>query len=632
MRRQIPLKTGVQILAGLLAGLMTSAGPALAAKRVAFVVGVNTYDNLSPTQQLKTAVNDVRALSKALTGLGFEVVKVEDARRSEFNRGWQGFLNRLAPDDTVAVFFSGHGVELNGLNYLLPRDVPAIRTGEEELLRREALGVADLIADLRDRHPMMSLIVLDACRDNPFKRAGTRSVGGNGGLAAVQPPEGTFVMFSAGAGEMALDRLSDADPVPTSVYMRHLLPLLAKSGLALPDIAQQVRRDVHMTAGAAGHKQTPAYYDEVIGRFCLAGCEAQITMGPKLDDEGQPRPQPKPDVAVAASARAIAMDPQDAEAFYTRANALRTKKDYDAAIADYTATLRIDFAHIRALVGRGMSYREKGEVDRAIADFTEAARLDPTKAVIYNHRGLTKYLKDDVDGAIADFGEAIRVDPKYAYGHYNRGRLLYLRKRRHDSAITNLTEAIRLNPKYTSAFNYRGLAYAAKGDQDRAIADYDAALRIEPGYKYALANKAVIQRRKGDYDGAIANYDAAIRSDPAYALAWSGRATVHHEKKDYGRAIADFGEFIRLEPGNAYGYNSRAWNYFKNNEAAKGLPDVEKAIDIAPNLAIAFDTRAHINEVLGKTDAAIADFKRALALDPRIEASQAGLKRLVVAP
>ncbi len=82
----------------------------------------------------------------------------------------------------------------------------------------------------------MMLYVVDACRDNPFVSSTGRSIGGTRGLTLVEPPSGTFVMFSAGAGETALDRLSDDDPNPNSVYTRVLLPSLrprAKSATSL---------------------------------------------------------------------------------------------------------------------------------------------------------------------------------------------------------------------------------------------------------------------------------------------------------------------------------------------------------------------------------------------------------------
>jgi hypothetical protein len=109
-----------------------------------------------------------------------------------------------------------------------------------------------------------------------MRSSGTRG----GGLAPLkgEPPKGTFIMYSAGAGESALDRLPGNDPDPrNSIFTRKLLPLLGTKGLALHDLARQLRADVLQLASTVPHQQRPAYYDGVIGKYCLAGCEAGRT-------------------------------------------------------------------------------------------------------------------------------------------------------------------------------------------------------------------------------------------------------------------------------------------------------------------------------------------------------------------
>jgi hypothetical protein len=126
----------------------------------------------------------------------------------------------IEPGDETAFFFAGHGVEISGQSYLLPRDVPKPQSGEASLVKNESLSVMQLLDDLQEKSPRVSLVILDACRDNPFAADGTRSVGGTRGLARVEAPEGTFVMYSAGAGQTALDPLSDSDADANSVFTR----------------------------------------------------------------------------------------------------------------------------------------------------------------------------------------------------------------------------------------------------------------------------------------------------------------------------------------------------------------------------------------------------------------------------
>jgi hypothetical protein len=262
---------GVVLLTALVA-LVTAA---VAESKYAFVVGIDRYDNLPPSAQLKKAIGDARAMGDTLAALGYNVTSVIDPTRGQFVARWYQFLDQVRPGDTLAFVFSGHGVELEGANFLIPRDVPGVRSGREGQLRSESLSFGQLLTDMRERQPAFSFVVLDACRDNPFERGG-RTVGGRRGLGRVEALEGTFVMFSAGAGQTALDRLDDADSVPTSVFTRVLVPLMRKPGVSLLDMADQVGEQVQALARTAGHDQTPAFYSRVIGgrHVCLAGCGA----------------------------------------------------------------------------------------------------------------------------------------------------------------------------------------------------------------------------------------------------------------------------------------------------------------------------------------------------------------------
>lgn len=286
-----------------LAAALLVIAPQASAKRVAFVVGVDAYDNLPAQEQLQKAVNDAHALGETLKGLGYQVVSADNADRRGFNESWQKFLSAIEPGDETAFFFAGHGVEISGQNYLLPRDVPKPQSGEASLIKNESLSVTQLLDDLQDKSPRVSLVILDACRDNPFAADGTRSVGGTRGLARVEAPEGTFVMYSAGAGQTALDRLSDSDADANSVFTRSLVPLIKTPGLRLQEVALKVREQVVELANSVGRKQTPAYYDQVIGRFCVAGCETALA-------EAKPESVPPPAPLPAASAPAAPPNPQ----------------------------------------------------------------------------------------------------------------------------------------------------------------------------------------------------------------------------------------------------------------------------------------------------------------------------------
>ena len=241
--------------------------PALAAKR-AFVLGINAYEKVP---KLQKAVNDGKAVSQLLQELQFKVTSFSDAGKATFQKGWGDFLNSLREGDTVLFYFAGHGVQLEGLNYLLLKDTSDGTKGDQAV-RDENIFFHDLLGPVEARKPKASFYILDACRDNPFGgKAKGKALGQARGLARLESVFGTFVMYSAGPEEQALDALSANDKEPNSVYTRRLLPLLRDKELSLVDVATRIQVQVEEDARTkGGHQQRPAYFDGILGHYNLA--------------------------------------------------------------------------------------------------------------------------------------------------------------------------------------------------------------------------------------------------------------------------------------------------------------------------------------------------------------------------
>lgn len=246
--------------------LTLAASPAMAEKRVALVIGIDKYTEVPP---LRKAVGDAKAVGAALEKLGFTVKLVTDAGRRSLNRSLAVFEHSLGAGDIALVHYSGHGVELDGENYLPPADIPRPTSGNRNYVKDEAIGLTTIVERLKPTGAATRILIVDACRDNPFTQVGVRSIGATRGLARAEAPKGTFIMYSAGYGQLALDRLNDADLEPTSVFTRVLLKYIAVEGREITELAKDVRVEVAALANKVGHDQFPAYYDELAGRFFL---------------------------------------------------------------------------------------------------------------------------------------------------------------------------------------------------------------------------------------------------------------------------------------------------------------------------------------------------------------------------
>jgi hypothetical protein len=227
--------------------------------RRALIMGNDTYKEVAV---LQNARSDARAMSKTLGRLGFEVSTHLDLTERGMKEAIRTFKSQIRGGDEVVVFFAGHGVQLGATNYLLPVD---IRGQSEDQVRDEAIPLQRVLDDFQDTKARFALAIIDACRDNPFKTAG-RAIGGRG-LASTSAATGQMVMFSAGTGQQALDRLGPQDREPHGLFTRVLLKEIDKPGVSIERLVRNVRNEVARLSKTVGHEQVPAVYDQTLGDF-----------------------------------------------------------------------------------------------------------------------------------------------------------------------------------------------------------------------------------------------------------------------------------------------------------------------------------------------------------------------------
>lgn len=234
-------------------------------ERFALVIGNSDYEFIA---DLDNTLNDSQAIARSLQSVGFKVFHAQNVTRRALNDAIDQYLAAVTPGSEALVYYAGHGVELGGENYLLPTDIRQLRPSQQRRLREESVGLTQLLADLKTRQARVNLVLLDACRDNPFPKENTRSLGSNAGLGRIDPPNGTVVVYAAAAGEKALDKLSEDDTNPNGLFTRHLLDLIDKPGLEIRPLVQELKERVYNQARTASLRtQRPSYYDGLIGKF-----------------------------------------------------------------------------------------------------------------------------------------------------------------------------------------------------------------------------------------------------------------------------------------------------------------------------------------------------------------------------
>lgn len=300
---------------------------ASAGKRVALVIGNNTYQTVGT---LEKAVNDADAMGRALTAAGFKTSRVINATRNQMNAAINQFVEDVSAGGVGVVFYAGHGVQVGNQNFLIPTDLQNIN--READIADQGISLQNVQDKLADAKARFVLLVIDACRDNPLPKRAGRSLGGSRGLAQAGSAEGQMVLFSAGAGQQALDKLSPRDTNPNGVFTREFLPWVNRPGVSIREAVQNVRSAVRASARSAQHEQFPALYDQVDGNFYFVpGSGASVAAA-------QPSPVSAPLAAPLPSAQPVpapvAIDPAEA-AYWAEVKRLDDLAAYSAYIAAY---------------------------------------------------------------------------------------------------------------------------------------------------------------------------------------------------------------------------------------------------------------------------------------------------------
>ena len=230
---------------------LTEAEPAPAGggKRVALVIGNGRY----PEAPLSNPTNDAQDMAAALRELGFAVTVREDLTKQAMVEAIRAFGKQSQKGDVGLFYFAGHGIQVNGYNYLIPIGA---QIEKEQDVEFEAVHIDRVLAEMESAENNLNIVILDACRDNPLPRKFRRITRG---LAPVDAPSGTLIAFATAPGKTA----SDGDG-RNGLYTGAWLQYIREPGLRIEDVLYGVQNVVEEKSGG---KQIPWYHSSLKRAF-----------------------------------------------------------------------------------------------------------------------------------------------------------------------------------------------------------------------------------------------------------------------------------------------------------------------------------------------------------------------------
>jgi tetratricopeptide (TPR) repeat protein len=552
-------------------------------KRIALVIGNANYQ----VGKLDTPLNDATDMEAALKELRFEVILLKDSSKRQMDDALDQFSTRINQGYVGLFYYAGHGVQVEGENYLIPVNA---QIKAEKDVEYESIPLGKILGRMESAGNRINLVILDACRDNPFRKFSRSS--SRGLTTPVQTASGTLIAFATAPGKVASDGIGR-----NGLFTSYLLKYIKTPNLDVDLMLRQVRSNV---AKDTKNYQVPWNSSSLTGEFAFNQKAETTTPKPSPTatfSTSQPQPSPSPQLtakafydsgnskresgdnqgAIADYNQAIKLNPNFAEAYYSRGNSKFNLKDYQGAMQDANKAIELDPNSSEAYLNRGRVYIGLNDYQKAMEANNQAIKLNPKNANAYSNRGLSKYNLGDNQGAISDYNQAIKLNPDLVQAYNNRGTSRNELKD-YQGAISDYNQAIKLNPDLVQAYNNRGIAKNDLKDYQGAIADYEQAIKLKPDYVDAYNNRGAIKNNNlKDYQGAITDYNQAIKLKSDYVDAYNNRGLAKSNLKDDKGAIADYNQAIKLNPDDAKAYYNRGISKKKLGDNQGAINDFRQA-------------------------------------------------------
>jgi tetratricopeptide (TPR) repeat protein len=347
--------------------VVKSKSEAQSTRGFALVIGNGSY-NFSP---LRNPLTDAKDMTAALTRLGFEVLSKTDLSQNEMKQAIRTFGERIQHGGIGLFYYAGHAVQVDGRNYLIP---VGAQISHEHEVEYEAIDVGLLLSQMQDAHNQLNIVILDACRNNPFGRR-FRSI--NNGLASINAPSGTLIAYATAPGSVA----SDGDG-RNGLYTQELLKTMREPGLKIEDVFKRVRSGVQtLTSGM----QVPWESSSLVGDFYFfpgnpaeakvvpdAG-NAHISIGRAMITEPVSAAPSPPELKGSRSP----LSSTAAAVFINQGDAAAKQKRWGEAESEYRQAVDLDPGNARLHVKLGDVLSQEKKWTEAEAQYLDAVQIEP---------------------------------------------------------------------------------------------------------------------------------------------------------------------------------------------------------------------------------------------------------------
>ena len=576
-------------------------------KRLALVIGNANYDKGA----LDNPVNDALLMEKTLKSLDFDVIlDTNIATLQEFNSTVRKFGDKRDEYNVGFIYYAGHGVQINSENYLLATKE---KYASEYDVDDNALSVQKIMRYLTNKTNQVNVLILDACRDNPFEQnwnPQARSSDGGRGLAKIPPPTGSLIAFSTDAGNTAADGEGK-----NSIYCLSLAKNMQIENTTLDQVFRNVRSDV---LKASNNTQRPVEASQLTGEafYLKKGTYAnELIIIDSLIETNQY------DKALVIAISILNEDENNKFALIRRGRLYSFLDKHELAEADFNLAKKKYPNDSEVLMYQGRYYKAVGKLNEALLVLNNALKLDSMYIEALWQRGLVREYQEQFELALQDYSKAIQLDPKNPMKYVKRAIFFNKNLNEYDKAFNDYSKAIEIDSNNPDLWYERGIFIGNNGDDKLAINDFNKALSIDPLHGNSIRAIGIHYKLSGNYELAITELGKAIalvEINPAAAAAsFAERAEVYIILGKFEDALSDYNKAIELFPKFSPYYEKRALlnsEYLDDFNAA--LIDYTKVIELNPSDPWAWYNRGFLNSYNHDDDkAAIHDFFQALRAD-----------------